>query len=121
MARIELLLSGPLGFPCHVKAMCLAKKKKGINHGLWEFEKHIGNIKKKTWKEKIERFLGSINIVVEVKGICMIDSFNYFFSREFFYCEFYCVCANSFDQFCVRSLRKYGHLAKFSQMKLNIS
>lgn len=58
MARIELLLSGPLGFTCHVKEMCLAKNK-GINHGLWDFEKHIGNIKTKTWKEKIERLKAS--------------------------------------------------------------
>lgn len=40
--------------------------------------KNILEILKKTWKEKIERFLGSINILVGVKGFCMIDSFDLF-------------------------------------------
>lgn len=51
VARIEVLLSGPLVFPCHVKTMCLAKNK-GINYGYWEFEKLIGNIKKKNMERE---------------------------------------------------------------------
>lgn len=50
VARIGVLLSCPLGFPCHVKALCLAKNK-GIDHGYWEFEKLIGNIKKNMERE----------------------------------------------------------------------
>lgn len=44
-SRIEVLLSGLLGFHCPVEARCLAKNK-GRNHGWLEFEKHIGTIKR---------------------------------------------------------------------------
>lgn len=35
-AGIEVLLPDPLGFPCHVEAICFAKNK-SKSHRWWEF------------------------------------------------------------------------------------
>lgn len=40
-----------------------------------------GNIKRNKGRKKTAEFLGNSDVLVEVRGICMIDSLNYFFSR----------------------------------------
>ena len=78
-AGIEVLLLEPLEAPCQVETLCPAKNKRR-SHGWWKFGKYIGNPKRNKEKE-IRHFLGLTDLLVEVRGMHVMNSFGYFFSR----------------------------------------